>query len=94
MELTPMKKIKEALKLCWQDAQNFNPEDRVILFDLLKKHATPLEDKLLYFYLIDGYTLKEIGEIFNVSESRISQRFTNLVNKINHKRRKKKRDSL
>jgi len=81
-EVMPMKRIKDAIDLDVSDTCRFSPEDRVIVFDLLKKHCTPLEDKILYLYLHEGYSLKEIGAVFDVSESRISQRITALVNRI------------
>ncbi len=88
-EFNPMRKLRASLKYYTiEDAPQYSPEDRAILFDLLKKHCTPTEDKMLYLYLIEGLLLKEIGDHFGTSESYISQRLKGLVQKAQRAPRK------
>lgn len=89
MEINQVKRLKESAReaLYWDGTNNYNAEDRAILFDIMKKCSTPLEEKMLYMYLVEGYTLKEIGELFVVTESRISQRFTAIADKAKRKAR-------
>lgn len=88
-EFNPMRKIRAALQYySIEEAKQYTPEDRIILFDLLKKYCTPVEDKMLYLYLIENYTLKEIANGFGISESRVSQRFKELASKAQRETRK------
>lgn len=68
------------------EAPGYCVEDRVMLFDLIKKHCTLIERKILHEYLINGLTMKEVGNVFNRNESRISQMISKLVTKINTKK--------
>lgn len=80
-EERPMNRLKMLLSQIPDPAKEFTQEDKVVLFDVIKKHASPLEEKLLHLYLIEGYMLDEIGRMYGISESRISQRFTELKSK-------------
>jgi RNA polymerase sigma factor (sigma-70 family) len=80
-EERPMNRLKLLLSQIQDPAKEFTQEDKVILFDIIKKHASPLEEKLLHLYLIEGYRLHEIGKLYGISEARISQRFSELKSK-------------
>lgn len=56
-------------------------ENTIFLKNALKKLSLQ-EKKIVYYYYFKGMTLKQIGSLMNVTESRISQIHSRIINKL------------
>lgn len=71
------------------DKKSKSPDNSLLekefLNKLISKSFSPLEQKIIYFYYYKNFTMEQIGEKVNMSESRVSQIHTNILPRLRSK---------
>ena len=71
---------------CIHDQQTPEPLDQMVADELKSKlfgkNFTPLERRIIYSYYYEGRSMKEIAEQVNLSESRVSQMNSAIIQRL------------
>jgi len=71
------------------DRKTSPPDSKILkkefLNKLISKNFSPLEQKIIYYYYYENFTMGEIGERVGTSESRISQIHTDVLDRLKNK---------
>jgi RNA polymerase sigma factor for flagellar operon FliA len=78
----------EERMLIYEDKDSEAPFERIFLKDLsdhLMKHLSHREKMVILLYYVEDLSMKEIGKILSISESRVSQIRTTTLQKLRQK---------